>query len=135
MTRARLGSILAALAAVGYLATAWLHSTGYDSVTELAAAGPSDLAALAPALWLVFSLDLVILGLIVAVTAWRPTGPARLVLLVAAFGPLGAAALQLRYLGFIPPTAILLVLGALTLVAAAVTEAHPATPPPRQATP
>lgn len=128
MTRTRLGSILAGIAAAGFLGTAWLHSTGYDSVTELAAAGPDDLQALMPALWLVFSLDLAILGLIVAIVAWRPTGSVRLILLVAALGPIGAAALQLRFLGFVPPTAILLALGALTLAAAAVTDAHPAQP-------
>jgi hypothetical protein len=67
-----------------------------------------------------FSLDLLILGLIVAVVASRPTAPGRMILVIAALSPLAAAGLQLRFIGFVPPTAILLGLGALTLAAGAV---------------
>jgi hypothetical protein len=41
------------------------------------------------------------------------------VLAVAALTPLGAAGLQMRFLGFIPPTALLIALGSITLTAAA----------------
>lgn len=52
------GRWLAGVAAVGYLTTAGLHSTGLDSVTALARQGPADLAAAVPMLWIGFSLDL-----------------------------------------------------------------------------
>lgn len=120
MTRHDLGRSLAALAALGFLATAGLHSTGYDAVTRLAADVPSDLGPVMPALWLMFSIDLVIIGLIVAIVAYRPAPAARIMLVVAALSPLAAAGLQLRFIGFVPPTAILLAVGAVTLGAAAV---------------
>jgi hypothetical protein len=118
MRRQQLARIVAGFAAIGFLGTAALHSTGYDSVAQLAAEVPSDLAPVMPALWLVFSLDLTIVGLIVAAVAYRPAPPGRLVLVIAAFCPLGAAALQLLFIGFVPPTALLLTVGALTLGAA-----------------
>lgn len=120
MTRVQLGSLFTGLAGAGFLGTAALHGTGYDSVTQLAARGPAELQALAPALWLAFSLDLVIIGLILAVVARRPIPRDRAVLAVAALSPIGAALLQIRFLGFILPTAILLALGAFTLTAAVV---------------
>jgi hypothetical protein len=128
MTRRKIGSILAGVACLGFLATAWLHSTGYSSVTELAADVPSRLGAVMPALWLMFSFDLVILGLIVGVVAYRPSATARAILWIAALAPLAAAGLQLRFLGFIPPTAILITLGALTLAAGALLGSQPQEP-------
>lgn len=118
MTRRRPGRLLAGLSAAGLLATAGLHATGLGGVAELARAGPSDLAPLVPALWLSFSFDLVVVGAIVAAVAWRPTRVGPVVLAIAAVAPLAAAGLQLRFIGFVPPTAILLALGALTLAAA-----------------
>lgn len=119
MTRRKTGSILAGVGCLGFLATAWLHSTGYDSVSEAAADMPSDLGALMPALWLMFSFDLVFFGLIVGVIAYRPPATARIILWIAALAPLATAGLQLRFLGVIPPTAILIVLGAITFAAGA----------------
>jgi hypothetical protein len=120
MTRHQVGRIVAGLAAVGFLGTAGLHSTGYDSVSQLATEITSDLGLVMPALWLIFSLDLAVIGLIVAAVAYRPAPPGRPILVIAAACPLGAAALQLRFIGFVFPTAILLAVGALTLTAAAV---------------
>ncbi|MDH4044794.1 MAG: hypothetical protein OEY20_04485 [Gemmatimonadota bacterium] len=120
MTRLRTGSILAGLTALGFLGTAVLHSTGFPAVTELAADVPSDLGPLMPALWLVFSLDLTVLGLIIAVVTWRPAPIGRPILAIAALSPLGTAILQLATIGFVPPTAILCGIAVLALVAAAV---------------
>lgn len=78
------------------------------------------MAPVIPALWLVFALDLAVLGVIVALVAWRPSPVGRLILPVAVLSPLGAAGLQLRTIGFVPPTAILLTLGLLTMAAAVV---------------
>lgn len=118
MRHARAGGILATIAALGFLGTAALHSTGYSSVAELAGEVPSDLGPLMPALWLAFSLDLAVIGLIVAVVAWRrpPASPA--ILFIAALQPLGAAALQLWSIGFVPPTGILLAVAVTTMAAA-----------------
>lgn len=118
MTRPRIAGMVAGVAAIGYLGTALLHSTGYSSVVELAAEVPSDLGALMPALWLAFSLDLAVVGLIVGVVAWRRPQAGSLILVIASLQPLGTASLQLRYIGFVPPTAILLAVAAVTLAAA-----------------
>lgn len=125
ISRTTLGRSVTGLAALGYFATAWIHATGFHSITALAAEGPDEMAALTPALWLAFSLDLVVLGLVIVVAALRRGGPARAVIAVAALCPLGAAVLQLRYIGFIPPTAMLLTIGTMALVAALVTPGRP----------
>jgi hypothetical protein len=72
-----------------------------------------------PALWLVFSSDLVVLGLIVGALALRPSEVARPILTIAALCPIIAAGLQLWFIGFVPPTALLIALGVLTLLSAA----------------
>ena len=118
MNRRQIGSVLAGIAAVGFLATAALHATGYGFVTQLAEQAPAELRPLIPALWLVFSIDLIVLGLIVAVVARRPTAGGWLILVIAAICPLAAAGLQIRFLGFVGPTAILLGVGVVTLIAA-----------------
>ena len=120
MNRQREGSILAALAALGFFATAALHCTGYNAVMQLAEQAPKDLQVLVPALWIAFAFDLVVVGLIVGVVALRPGTTARLLLVFAAACPVGAAGLQMGFLGFIPPTGILLGVGGLTLIAAGV---------------
>ena len=109
---------MAGVAAAGFLATAALHASGYDAVAAMAAETQA-LAVLVPMLWLGFAADLVVLGLIVAVVAWRPVEGGRSVLSIVGLGPLAAAGLQYRYIGFIPPTALLVVLGLFTLATAA----------------
>ena len=118
MTRRRIGTALTAAAAISFVVTAGIHITGYDSVSALAREGPADLASLVPALWLVFAFDLVIIGLIVGVVAIGGATGGRLIMVLAALCPLGAAGLQICFLGFIPPTAILVTVAALTLMAA-----------------
>ena len=120
MTREKAARLLTGLAFLGFLATAVLHCTGYASVARLARDVPGIMGQVMPALWLAFSLDLTVLGLIVGVLALRPEDVARPILVIAAICPLSAAALQLRFIGFVPPTAILIALGILTWVSAAV---------------
>ena len=120
MTRQRLGGVLTGIAAAGFLATAAFHTTGYSSVVNAAALAPGRVRALLPMLWLVISFDFAVLGMIVAVVAFRPEGPARSILSVAALSPFAAAGLQIRFFGFILPTAILIVVGVLTLICAIV---------------
>ena len=119
MTRRQGARLLAGLSALGFLGTAGLHSTGYDSVARLARDVPGMMGQVMPALWLIFSLDLTILGLIVGVLVLRPADVARPILMIAALCPLAAAGLQVRFIGFVPPTALLVVLGVLTLASAA----------------
>ena len=120
MTRNRVARLLTGLAGLGFVGTAALHSTGYDSIVRLAKDVPGVMGEVMPALWLAFSFDLTVLGLIVGILAIRPAQVARPILVVAALCPFGAAGLQLQYIGFVPPTAILIALGVLTWAGAAV---------------
>lgn len=118
VTRENLGRIFAWAAAAGFVGTAVLHGTGYRAVATLAAGSPGGLDALVPAMWLAFSLDLAVVGLIIAVVAWKRSRDGGLILALGSLCPFGAAVLQIVFLGFIPPTAILLVVGGVTLAAA-----------------
>ncbi len=120
MTRQRLGGVLTGIAAGGFLATAAFHTTGFSSVVNAAALAPERVRALLPMLWLAIAFDFVVLGLIVAVVAFRPEGPARCILALATISPFAAAGLQIRFVGFILPTAILVGVGVLTLICAIV---------------
>ena len=71
-------------------------------------------------LWLAFSFDLAVLGLIIGVLVARPRDVARPILVIAALCPFSAAGLQLSFIGFVPPTAILIVLGVVTWAGAVV---------------
>ena len=118
MTRHRRARLLTGLSALGFLGTAWLHSTGYDSVVRVASDVPGMMGQIMPGLWLIFSFDLTTLGLILGVLALRPAEVARPILVIAALCPLAAAGLQVRFIGFVPPTALLLSVGVLTLLSA-----------------
>ncbi len=119
MNSRRAGAVLGFLAALGFVATAGLHATGYGSVSRLAGEAPAELAPLIRALWLFFSFDLVIFGLIIAAVANTQMLGGWLIVVIAALCPLAAAGLQIGFLGFIGPTAILLGIGILALVAGA----------------
>ena len=112
---------------VGFLGTAALHASGYPSVLKASEDVPGSFGALMPMLWLVFSSDLVILGLIIGVLASRPSPIGRPVLTLAALCPLVVAAMQLLSIGFVPPTALLIGVGVLTLASAAMSST--ASPP------
>ncbi len=114
------GRALAGVSCLGFLGTAALHGTGYRSVARAATQIEGVLGAAVPALWLMFSLDLLVLGLVAGTVAARPGRSARPILAFAALCPLGAAALQIRFIGFVAPTAVLLALGAITALAAAI---------------
>ena len=128
MTRRQVGSVITAVAAIGFWGAAALHSMGYSSVVRASAQAPEMLRGLLPLLWLPVAFDLVVLGPIVAVVALRPGGPARIILAVAVICPLAAAGLQIRFLGFIPPTAILIGVGVVTLIGAMVLPSTRVTP-------
>ena len=110
--------MLTGAASLSFFLTAALHGSGYASVAAAAESVPGTIGQLIPALWLVFSSDLAVIGLIIAVLAFRPTPAARPILAIAALCPLAAASLQLVTIGFVPPTALLIAVGLLTLLSA-----------------
>jgi len=111
---------LARVSALGFLGTAALHGSGFSVVSRLAARADDDIAALLPGLWIMFSVNLAVIGLIVAAVSARPHRVSGGIVAIAGLCPLGAAILQMVFLGFIPPTAILLALSGLCFLTAAV---------------
>lgn len=120
MTRKQVARLLAAVACLGFLGTAGLHSTGYDSAVRLAEQVPGVIGEVIPMIWLAFSIDLAVIGLIVGILVVRPRDVARPILVVSSICPFAAAGLQLASIGFVPPTAILIGLGIVTLAGAVV---------------
>jgi hypothetical protein len=96
-----------------------LHMSGYQSVALLAQQGPTGLGPLVSALWLAFSAAMITLGLIVAILARGQLAATRAILVLAACFPLATALLQLRFLGFIPPVAILAAIAVIGFAGAA----------------
>ncbi len=131
MTRgiAPAGRRIAGLAALLLALTAALHATGYASIRRLAEETQGDLSVLSPLLWIAFSIDLTALAIVAALVAWRPGGAGRFILAGCALPPLGAAWLQVATLGFIFPTALLLLDAALLILAAVLLRDRPATAP------
>jgi hypothetical protein len=117
----RLASGFRLAAGIGLLLTAGLHGSGYPEIAKLGDASGGDVKLLLPALWLAFSLHYLLFGTLVLFAAGPRNQLTARLLAVAALVPLGDALLQVVYLGFIPPTALLLVIAALSLVAAAAT--------------
>jgi hypothetical protein len=120
MTRRQAASVITIVASIGFLGTAAFHSSGYASIVRLAAQAPERVRALLPMLWLGIAFDFSVLGLIVGVMGLRQVGPVRVVLALAAICPFAAAGLQICFIGFILPTAILIAVGVVTLIGAAV---------------
>jgi len=109
MKRRTVVSALTWLTSFLFVATAAIHHTGFAGVSAMAAETGGDVAILMPMLWLFFSLDLVILGAVALVIARKPSAHHGTILMLLALVPAVAAALQLVSIGFIPPTAILIV--------------------------
>ena len=120
MSRRTVGRVITGLAAIGFLGTAALHTSGYNGVVTRAAQAPEAIRPLISMLWLAFSFDFTILGLIVAVLAAKPSPVTRLILGITAIAPIAAAGLQLRFIGFIQPTSILIAVAVVTLLGAAI---------------
>ena len=117
----RSSPVLARLAAVAFFITAGLHSFAYRTITAISNVGPPDLRPVVPAIWLAFSLMLVVLGLIIASNATAPPSRYRMqTLILAGIFAFGSATLQMIFFGFIPPVAILCVDGALAVAAAVI---------------
>ncbi len=128
MTRRQAEAVIAGIAAIGLLGTAPLHSAGYSSVVRASAQAPEMVRGLLPMPWLQIGFDFAVLGILVGVVAFRPGGPARIILVVAAICPLATAGPQIRFIGFIPPTAILIGVGIVTLIGAMIAPSTGVTP-------
>ncbi len=118
MTRYKTAQILTGVAAFGFFVAAGLHISGYRQVLLQAQQGFSGLAPLVSALWLVFAAAMVILGVMVTLVALGRVTGGRWILALAGCFPLITVLLQLRFLGFIPPVAILSTVAAVSFGAA-----------------
>lgn len=118
MTRPRLAVIVSRASACGFFLVAALHGSAYGRVMGMAPPGSESFRSVVSVLWLSGSADLVAFGLVLLAMARASGTVPALVTAFAAISPLVVAGLQVAFLGFLPPTAMLLALGALTLWAA-----------------
>jgi tryptophan-rich sensory protein len=116
MTREKVSRIVAAVAATGFILSAALLASSYESVADSARQSPPDVASLLPALWLSLTVAMTIFGAIVAFAS-RSQTDVRLMLFLAASFPAITGAFFLRFLGLGTPAIILLTVAGLTLVA------------------
>jgi hypothetical protein len=97
------------------MGTAIFHLSAYDSVVGRS---PGDTQPLIGAAWIAGGASLVLAGLLVVVATPVFVVRRAAFLLIAALTPLSIAILQILYLGFIPPTGLLL-LDAAAVIASA----------------
>jgi len=106
--------VTAAVGAGLLFATAGVHLSVYGKIV---AQTPADLKAFTAALWVACGASLVIAALLAVAATPLFVVRRRALLGIAALMPLSIAILQIAYLGFLPPTALLL-LDAVVLVVA-----------------
>jgi hypothetical protein len=114
MTKSRAATVTAAVGAGLLFLTAGLHHSAYSSVVGQA---PADLQPLVAALWVAVGISLVIAALLAVAATPLFIVRRRALLGIAALVPLSIAGLQLAYLGFLPPTGLLLFDAVVLLVA------------------
>lgn len=114
MTKERVATLTASVGAALLFGTAGFHLSAYGSVVAQA---PADLRALVSALWVAGGVSLLVSALLTVAVTPLFIVRRRALLGIAALTPLSIALLQIVYLGFLPPTALLL-LDTLVLVVA-----------------
>ena len=114
MTKDRLATVTASVGAGLLFATAGFHFSSYGPVVARASA---DLRPLVAGLWVAGGASLLISALLTVAVTPLFIVRRRALLGIAALTPLSIALLQIVYLGFLPPTALLL-LDTVVLVAA-----------------
>jgi hypothetical protein len=127
MTRERLASISASVGAALVFGTAWFHLSAYSSVVDRA---PPELQPLLAALWISGGVSLILSALLAVAVAPLFVVRRRAILGLAALTPLSIAVLQIAYLGFLPPTALLLLDTAVLAVAGQLGVEHQPRPSP-----
>jgi hypothetical protein len=106
-----------------FVASGALHLSGFGQINALAQSGtPDDVHVLLPAMWVAFGVDLVVMGLIVAAIGYENSTGGRFALAAVALGTCAGAVAQLTFFGFIAPTALLLLDGALAIACALIRE-------------
>ena len=114
MTKDRAATLSASLGVALLCGTAVVHLMAYASVVSRA---PADLQPIFGAAWVAVGVSLILAALLAIAATPRFVVRRRALLAIAALTPLSIAVLQIMYLGFIPPTALLLVDAALLLAA------------------
>jgi hypothetical protein len=114
MTRERAATLSAGVGAGLLFATAFLHLSAYESVVSRS---PADARPIIGAAWIAAGASLAIAALLAIAATPLFMVRRRALLSIAALTPLSIALLQVVYLGFIPPTFLLLVDGALLVTA------------------
>jgi hypothetical protein len=114
MTKERVATVTAAIGAGLLFVTAGFHLSGYSSVL---AQTPTDLRPLMAAVWVAGGASLIISALLVIAVTPLFIVRRRALLAIAALIPISIAAVQIAYLGFLVPTALLLLDAAVLLVA------------------
>jgi hypothetical protein len=127
MTNERWARHTASLGAALVFGTAGFHLSAYGSVTARA---PVDLRPLMGALWVAGGVSLILAALLVVAVTPVFIVRRRALLAIAALTPLSIAILQVAYLGFLPPTALLLVDTAVLLTAGQLGRRHQPVPAP-----
>lgn len=125
MTKERLAKLTASVGAGLVFGTAGFHLSGYGSVTAQA---PTELRPLMAALWIAGGISLILSALLVVAAIPLFIARRRALLAIAALTPFSIAILQIAYLGFLPPTALLLLDTAVLLLAGELGRAHQPVP-------
>ena len=125
MTKDRAATLSASLGVALLFGTTVLHMMGYTSVVSRA---PADLQPIVGAAWVAGGVSLILAALLAIAATPLFVVRRRAFLAIAALTPLSLAVLQIAYLGFIPPTALLLVDAALLLAAGMLGRASQARP-------
>ncbi len=105
MTKERVATVTAAVGAGLLFATAGLHLSVYSFIL---AQTSTDVRPLVAALWVAVGASLMISALLAIAATPLFIARRRALLGIAALIPISIAAVQIAYLGFLPPTALLL---------------------------
>lgn len=114
MTKERAATLTASIGAGLLFGTAGFHLSAYSSVVSRA---PEDLRPLMATLWVAGGASLVIAALLTVALTPLFNVRRRALLGIAALTPLSIALCQIAYLGFLAPTALLLLDAGVLLVA------------------
>jgi hypothetical protein len=125
MTKDRAATLSASLGVALLCGTAVFHLMGYGSVVSRA---PVDLQPIVGAAWVAGGVSLILAALLAIAATPLFVVRRRALLAIAALTPLSIALLQIAYLGFIPPTTLLLADAALLLAAGMLGRASQARP-------
>jgi hypothetical protein len=129
MTKERMATVTAAIGAGLLLGTAGFHLSAYSAVVAQA---PTDLRPLMAAAWVAVGASLIISALLAIAATPLFIVRRRALLGIAALTPVSIAVLQIAYLGFLLPTALLLLDAVVLVVAGELGRAYQPRPVARQ---